>query len=701
MELTMKKLLFMAIIIMVSALDSSVTEYTFASTAGTFAEITGGTTHGNSSNDNECFLAIPIGFSFTYNSVVYNTVSIATNGFIAMGNNVASSNVAISASTGTNNIAAALNRDIKSRDIGTLMSLSSGSAPNRVFTVQWLHYRRVPTATVNDDFSFQIRLLENGNKIEFVYGPFTAITSATAAAIQVGLRGDSNADFNNRTTTSSWSATTAGTVNNANCTLSSAVYPANGLTFTISPGSQEESPQAAFNPNPTNYATLVSISSNLSWACGGGIVDGYKIYLGTDNPPTNIINGNTQSATTYDPADFTYNTQYFWKIIPYNQNGDAQNCPVWTFSTILGQIEISTPVFSPPPGLYDTAISVSINSNTVPIGATIRFTTDGSDPTESSPIYTSPHQISAGQIVTIKAKAYMNSWVPSEVYTANYSTTNSWLSSPVTNIVLSGRSIVLSWPACTGASIYRVEYSTDPYDSYSTLTTTSSTTYTHTNVATSQSRMFYRVIARSGIVESVPSEVVGYVKYPCVAGLNLVALPMNQGYTAASEVGDAYSGYIDQINFWFGDYQVWESATYYDFGFWDPDFAVAPGSVVMIHALSPFNLYSIGKLPSTNAQYNIVFGDNTAMIPLNKSSLINTALIGPSIGNEESGNTINIWDSAAQSWVASVNYGGGYWDPALPTSIGTPMFLNSGSSFLWPTGPRAVPPSSTSEELGR
>jgi hypothetical protein len=41
-------------------------------------------------------------------------------------------------------------------------------------------------------------------------------------------------------------------------------------------------------------------------------------------------------------------------------------------------------------------------------------------------------------------------------------------------------------------------------------------------------------------VESAPSEVVGYVKYDCVAGLNLVALPMSQGYTLSSEVGDTY-----------------------------------------------------------------------------------------------------------------------------------------------------------------
>jgi hypothetical protein len=324
-------LIFSAIALGASAL---VSEYSFTSTLGTYSEISGGTIHGSATNDNENFLAVPIGFLFTYNGVVYDQVSIQTNGFIAMGPTVATSNVAISAATGTNNIVAALNRDIKSRDTGELMSLTSGAAPNRIFTVQWKHYRRVPTTTANDDFSFQIQLQESGNKVLFIYGPFTTITAATAASIQVGLRGDSNADFNNRTTTTDWSATTAGTANNNSCTLSATVFPANGLTYTFAPATIGEPPMPAQNPNPANNAVNVPKAANLTWAAGGGTTDGYKVFLGTDNPPTNIVNGTTQTGTLYDPADFNYNTMYYWQIVPFNANGDALNCPIWSFTTL-------------------------------------------------------------------------------------------------------------------------------------------------------------------------------------------------------------------------------------------------------------------------------------------------------------------------------------------------------------------------------
>ncbi len=372
MKAHVQKLLFL-LILSAFALNAwaAVNEYSFASTLGTFTEISGGTIHGTSANDNECFLSIPLGFTFTYNAVDYTTVSIASNGFIAMGDNVVTNNVAISAATGTNNIVAALNRDIKSRDDGTLMSLTSGTAPNRIFTVQWKNWKRAPTATANDIFSFQIQLLESGNKVQYVYGAFTTVTATTAATIQVGIRGDSNADFSNRTTTTDWSATAAGTANNNSCTLSATVFPANGLTFTFSPAQIGEVPLPAQNPVPANAATNVSNSANLSWAPGGGTVDGYKVYLGTNNPPTNIVNGTTQTVTVYDPADFTYSTVYYWQIVPFNAVGDAINCPVWSFTTLANPIVTVYPYINNFDEATPPALPVgwtSINANADPYG---------------------------------------------------------------------------------------------------------------------------------------------------------------------------------------------------------------------------------------------------------------------------------------------------------------------------------------------
>jgi len=337
MRVSIHKLLLLLIFSAVALCAwADVSEYAFTSSIGTYTEITGGTVLGTTPElDNESFDGINLGFTFTYNGQTTTQISVQTNGFIAFGPTVANSFLAISSATGTNNVAAALNRDIKGRPDGSLTYLLSGTAPNRVFTVQWKNYRRVPTTGANDVFNFQIQLHENGNQVKFVYGPFTAVTITTAATVQVGLRGDSNADFNNRTTTTDWTATTAGTAANASCTLSATVFPPDGLTFTFAPAQQGNPPNPAQNPNPANNAIDVPIGTNLSWSPGGGTVTGYKVYLGTNTPPTNLVNGTVQTGTVYDhPTDLQYNTLYYWRIVPFNADGDAVNCPIWQFTTL-------------------------------------------------------------------------------------------------------------------------------------------------------------------------------------------------------------------------------------------------------------------------------------------------------------------------------------------------------------------------------
>ena len=100
-------------------------------------------------------------------------------------------------------------------------------------------------------------------------------------------------------------------------------------------GVLSEPPSCATNPVPTDGSTNISILTSLSWT-GEPLADGYKIYFGTDNPPTNIENGTDLGlVTTYIPDNpLAYSTEYFWKIVPYNAAGDAIDCSRWSFITI-------------------------------------------------------------------------------------------------------------------------------------------------------------------------------------------------------------------------------------------------------------------------------------------------------------------------------------------------------------------------------
>lgn len=76
----------------------------------------------------------------------------------------------------------------------------------------------------------------------------------------------------------------------------------------------------------------------------------------------------------------------------------------------------AVPAFSPPPGSYAGAQSVSLSSTA---GATIYYTTDGTQPTTSSSVYSGPIPVSANE--TIAAIAGGSGFVPSATSVGRYS----------------------------------------------------------------------------------------------------------------------------------------------------------------------------------------------------------------------------------------------------------------------------------------
>ncbi|MCD4747197.1 MAG: hypothetical protein K8R58_12945 [Bacteroidales bacterium] len=99
-------------------------------------------------------------------------------------------------------------------------------------------------------------------------------------------------------------------------------------------------PDCAESVSPLDGAINVPINATLNWDTVTQ-VNGYKIYFGTDNPPTNIENStDLGNVTTYIPASLNYDEDYYWKIVPYNSVGDATDCSVWSFSTVTEFIQL-------------------------------------------------------------------------------------------------------------------------------------------------------------------------------------------------------------------------------------------------------------------------------------------------------------------------------------------------------------------------
>jgi len=78
---------------------------------------------------------------------------------------------------------------------------------------------------------------------------------------------------------------------------------------------------------------------------------------------------------------------------------------------------VLAPVFDPPPGPIEETIQVRLGAET--LGAKIRFTRDGSDPTDESAVYEGKAlPVEPGDV--IKARAFRENWQPSDVAIGRY-----------------------------------------------------------------------------------------------------------------------------------------------------------------------------------------------------------------------------------------------------------------------------------------
>ncbi len=184
-------------------------------------------------------------------------------------------------------------------------------------------------------------------------------------------------------------------------------------------------------------------------------------------------------------------------------------------------------------------------------------------------------------------------------------------------------------------------------------------------------------------VESDPSNVVGYVKYFCDAGLNTtIALPMEQGYTLASEVGDANAA--TSIGYWVPADGVWFLIDQNPWGGWADEFPVANGDPLIMYVDAAVDFYSIGDLPDVLPSYTLLGGlNNTIMIPLDRSDLNLASLAGDDI----MATSIGYWVPADGVWFLVDQNPWGGWADDFDTAIGDPLIVYVDEGSTWPAPP--------------
>jgi CubicO group peptidase (beta-lactamase class C family) len=133
-------------------------------------------------------------------------------------------------------------------------------------------------------------------------------------------------------------------------------------------------PYEPSEPDPDDEETDVSIFKTLSWSGGDPNDDSitYDVYFEADDSTPDVIVSDNQTDTTYDPGTLEENTEYYWKIVAWDEFTSTSG-PIWSFTTGENQPpnEPSNP--DPTDGATD-----------VPIKKKLKW--DGGDPDENDEV---------------------------------------------------------------------------------------------------------------------------------------------------------------------------------------------------------------------------------------------------------------------------------------------------------------------------
>ena len=148
--------------------------------------------------------------------------------------------------------------------------------------------------------------------------------------------------------------------------------------------------------------TSLDFGNSTEWAISdyNGTLDGYRVKHADYNRAVRYASGYNRFGN-YSTTD--QNSEYGWIYVEKEEVTPEPE-------------QVATPTFDPEEGTYTEAQNVTIACETE--DATIHYTTDGTEPTAESPVYS--EAIAVGETMTIKAIAMKEGMTDSEIASATY-----------------------------------------------------------------------------------------------------------------------------------------------------------------------------------------------------------------------------------------------------------------------------------------
>jgi hypothetical protein len=310
---------------------AQVDSYQFAASTGTFTPLPATATPVTGIYVDDAVTGqLPIGFTFVYDGSPYTQFTATSNGWLSFNPSAASQAGFI---LYDNVLALTGNGDIKPLvtpfwdDLtgtgGAASYQTTGTAPNRVFTFEFLNWRRL--GATGAQFSIQVKLFETTNVVQYIYRQeATVLTGATAS---IGLAG---AVAGTPASTSFLSLSDASATPTASSSVETNTIgspPATGQIYTFTP----PVPSACPTPRNLTATNITATSAQLNYFVLGGGGTFTILYGVAGFNPTQPSSGTNQyttltgiTGTSTTITGLTASTNYQFYVIQ-NCGGAAGN----------------------------------------------------------------------------------------------------------------------------------------------------------------------------------------------------------------------------------------------------------------------------------------------------------------------------------------------------------------------------------------
>ncbi len=229
----MRKLYLICILFFAGRYLPAQINYTFAALSGTYTALSSPTAIPEIywGADDEISGLYNIGFSFQFGCTTYTQFKVSSNGWLTFNTSAAASDAVndLSGNTTMRPGVAPLWDDLAWNNNNFPPQCgykTTGTTPNQVTTIQWTQGNWKILGSAPGEMSFQVKLYETSNRIEFVYHRETGTLNAPSASI--GLAGSAVGDYYSVNTSFTAASKTTNTQNIAS-------KPAEGQIFRWDP----------------------------------------------------------------------------------------------------------------------------------------------------------------------------------------------------------------------------------------------------------------------------------------------------------------------------------------------------------------------------------------------------------------------------------------------------------------------------------